>query len=286
MKTQLMKLTMVALTGFAFLTPSAKASLTYNDGDLFLGFQAATTATQGATTSYVIDIGSITNFIGSGTYAGSGIHNLSISGVALDLAATYGSAWSSNATTGLMFGVIGTDYYGSVVGSGQTLFASKPETTNGVQSASPWSGASLGAQDGVGNTILNEFGAMYGSQNPTANNPAGTIQTNSVATQGDWAYYMPSATVTSTFGYFGGTIEAVLTGAANVVDLYQLNVDGGAGTLLGAFRITSNGTIQFSQNVSNFSSVPEPSTYALFGGGLIALVLLRRAYRKKDQVTA
>jgi len=290
MKTQLMKLTMVALTGLAFLTPSAKATVYFSGnttygGDLVLGFQA--TGGTSATSDYIVDLGSWTQFASGGAYATTGttILNVTVPGLAADLSATFGSDWYSNTTTGLEFGIAGVQGI-TLTGnaSANTLFISRAETSNGNQTLAP-----LRNTNSQQATVVGPISTMAGVLNTgtnSSNNPSAQVQSS--ASTNSWDSYM--GTNAFNYGNFG-SIEAVISStSSNVIDLYELVPQAGGthtgGTFLGAFQLSSNGTLMFSSNANNFSSVPEPSTYALFGGGLIALVLLRRAYRKKDQVTA
>jgi len=288
-----MKLTMVALTGLAFLTPSAKATVYFSGnatygGDLVLGFQA--TGGTSATSDYIVDLGSWTQFASGGAYATTGttILNVTVPGLAADLSATFGSDWYSNTTTGLEFGIAGVQGI-TLTGnaSANTLFISRAETSNGNQTSAPLRNTNSGQTSPT--SAIAAMGGLLNGGTASSNNPSAQVQTSS--TTSAWDTYMPPTT-TSAFSYGNfGPIEAVISStSSNVIDLYELVPQTGSthtgGVFLGAFQLSSNGTLMFSSNANNFSSVPEPSTYALFGGGLIALVLLRRAYRKKDQVTA
>jgi hypothetical protein len=72
----------------------------------------------------------------------------------------------------------------------------------------------------------------------------------------------------------GGNIESIQTGSAPVYEaLWQMPVSGTADTYLGYFTFNQGGSVQF----TSVSSVPEPSTYALFGvSGLLAVVFRRQ----------
>ncbi|MDD5260538.1 MAG: PEP-CTERM sorting domain-containing protein [Methylacidiphilales bacterium] len=280
MKKHLIKMTLLALAGMAFTSMPAKA-LTYSDGDLLLGFRA--TGGSSVTTDYVIDLGVFTQFTAGGVYVTGSPVNISIggitngSGVAADLSAQYGSDWYTNTTTGLLWGVAGTQKsIGNGTSTANTLFVSAAEPSNGTQST-PWNRASTLSQGGPAGKMTTGTGqgGVYATGSATANDTAGTFQ--STSTTNSWAYQMPGGggtTATSAYSTYSGTggagLEAVVSNtSANVLDLYRLNTGSGPGSLLGTLTLGSNGTVAF-------DAVPEPSTYAMLVGGVLALVVLRR----------
>src|SRR5437868_5371028 len=87
MKLHTLKTTMLALAGLALIASSAKAAtLTYNDGDLFIGF------VNGGTQDYVIDVGQASLFTTTSQLT------LSVGATNTDLTSTFGGSWYGSST--------------------------------------------------------------------------------------------------------------------------------------------------------------------------------------------
>ncbi len=99
-----------------------------------------------------------------------------------------------------------------------------------------------------------------------------SLQAITVGTSTGWSSYSPSTTAFSV----GSSIEQPLSGSFtgptdSFLDLYEFNATSSTsqpGTFLGDFSLGNDGTLTF--NVA--AATPEPSTYALLGLGLAALV--------------
>src|SRR5258707_569543 len=103
---------LLALASLSLLSQSAKAAtLTYNDGDLLLGFRQS-----GATQDYLVDVGTFSSLPTTGSLT------LSLGTLSTDLTAAFGSTWYTAGTVKWsVFGILGT-------GNG-TMYMGNPTTT-------------------------------------------------------------------------------------------------------------------------------------------------------------
>ncbi len=269
----------IAAAGLAITAPAGRATLTYNDGDLLLGFHA--TGNQGASTDYVLDIGRFVNFIPGGSFAlnpGATV-TLSLGNVGLDLGTTYGDGtsgstlWSTRSD--LYWGVAGVQKASGNGVTPNTLFATNLEVITGVQST-PWNRPSVSAS-GTPATKLQAEGTAYASGTSTSVGLDQTQSTNSsvgLFQQSDSVnnYASFQTTTGQAYGYFGGGIEGTFaTGTSNsVLDLYELKAGSGTGAFLGTLQMTNGGNVTFT------SAVPEPSTFAALAIGVGVLASMRR----------
>jgi hypothetical protein len=255
-------LSAVAAVSFAGL--NASAQLNYNQGDLLLGFRNPT-----AGNDMVVDIGTAGNLVAAAT-AGGG--STSISG------AYYTS--SQFTASGLNF----DNLYFSVFGdtSGNTLWAtaSSPLGSHSFNSqgiaAGQFEAIASGAQDT----------GYYG--NNAANSPSAVIMPNSFVAGGgtDLSYTKgvidPNSGVAN-FAYFPVPNEANTVPGFDTspyfaaVNLYQI-APLAATTQLGYFDLMPNGSLTFNLGVA---PVPEPTTWAMLGAGLLALTAVRRMKNQK-----
>ncbi len=265
----------VALLALVGMGTSARATLvTANLNDLILGFRA--TGGTGAATNLEVNLGNVSQFYGvSGTF---GLSALS----AADLVATYGSDW--NTRTDLVWGIVGTtgSAAGTTIGSNtlaaSTLWATRSESTPGLQST-PWTqGASEFAQQGAANTISTLYSGAVGSlggKTSTGNSTvSATIGTSSL---GSWSN--KEGTNASAFTFFNpkSQFENGTNGSLHVSDLYELQSVAGSASYLGSFALTSDGALSFSSTPSGAAAVPEPSTYAaILGAVTLGFVAFRR----------
>lgn len=252
---------LLALAGFALPQGAQAATLSYGVGDLLMGFYA--TGGSGVGSSYVVNLGSASGFR-DGTTTGA----LSLGNIGQDLSDTFGANWRTDGN--VYWGFIGatSSNVGTTVNGdpGRTLYASS--------TGSALTRAGSTTQNGVIsniNSMLAEQGFTV-SGSSTANSNVASLKTNTGLT---WnAYADPN--VGSGFSY-----GANLTGSPSAsLDLYRIVRTGiddgtgfttGSGTLEGYFSINNSGIVSFTA-----AAVPEPSTYALLGLGLLALVTLRR----------
>ena len=173
------------------------------------------------------------------------------------------------------------------------LVVSKAETTVGVQST-PWA---VGNNNAAGNTTLTNLSASSpgGFKNTTLSVASGmsaglglqAVIENASSTYA-WNKFSPVGTSGGSFSQFSGGIgaEGVFTSGATgtVLDMYLVDtpangfVTGGdASTYLGYFTIDNNALV-------NFYAVPEPSSYALLGAGILAIAgFSRRRFAQAGQ---
>ena len=296
---RLLTTAVLVLAGIALSAPPAKA-LTYTDGDLILGFNAS--GGTGSTVTYVVDLGSYTQFtLGGVFHTGSLITfdashtvsvnggSVSLNGIGADLLANFGdgstnSSW--NTRTDLFFGVAGTQNLTGGAVTRYTDFASKPETTDGTQTTS-WPTINLSTASGASSKI-GSAGATWAAGSATANVTVGSVQSSSsTGNPNNFAAYQPNANGgangTQSFNTWNGGIEGVVGTSNNVLDLYQLSPST-AGTYVGSFAVSSNGQLEFSSSAASFQAVPEPGSMALLSaGGIAVAAFLRR--RKNKSVT-
>jgi hypothetical protein len=261
--------TLLVLAGTALFSPPAKAALTYNDGDIFLGFRYAGASKP----SYLVDLGSDTQF--TLALAGS-IHTFGgSSSIGADLVSLYGAGWATDPN--LSWGVFGADGTDPLI----TLFASKART-NVNTPVTPW--AALGynnrssTQTAI-NGVENGFITGYTTTALTGNAGSQTI------TLGASSYYAAvnlSTDFVSSSNWGGTGIEGKSASGigTTVLDLVQVGrTDSGLAvpsSVLGSFTIDSQGAV-------SYAAVPEPSTYALVAtGGLFGLLKLRRRSSKTE----
>lgn len=247
MKLKTIKIMALALAGAALITASASAQLTYNDGELLLDFRA--TSGQGAGTNFEIDLGAAD----SAQFA-SGTVNLNLlltAAQSTELTTLYGS--NTNVVWSVGGGNIGT--LGGAYSNGSTFFA--------TQSGVPGNLAS----NVVPNGQAAQSNIMSGASGPTATTIDPTSITIANADSSGNSYFQQ---LTATNGqYFSLPITnpeaSYIPGASLQLYAFQpnaaLNGSPAAKTALATFT---------------FGAVPEPSTYVLMLGGLIALVALKR----------
>lgn len=272
---KILSTSILALAGLAFAASSADAALAYNDGDLIVAFR-------GASTTYLINIGSVTQFTTGGSLSDGNLHTLSIGNIGTDLGSGLNpTLWSLQAS----------DPFGQVnpAGSFNEVWASQTETTPGVGSvAAPIAGSALVfASGGIQAVGLNG----YSVGNATVNNPAGYLQANSTLASYRSFQDGGSESPLGAYNYFNSGIEGTYAVGSNssVLDLYEFdeNRDGLAPIRLGAFQVTGSGaatSIQFSSDITDFAPVPEPGTFA-FGFAVIGACLAGR-FRSRRQTVA
>jgi hypothetical protein len=250
---------LLGATGLALVAPSASAQVfTYNNQDLLLGFRRA------GASDFVVDIGPLKNY-GPGTTTLSQFNSS-------QLAAAFGSSLDGISLT--VGGDVSTS--GTPVPN-HTLWIASARTDINTQTT-PWQTRNFIAQ---GNTIapINSLGAntaTYSAGQPAGPNntptavvlpPGSTFYTTSAGASGNWANTFPGVVeATTPTGFTAGTTPVRL-------DLYTL-VPGSTpvpGTFDGYFDFKPNGT-------ATFTVVPEPSAWAVIGGGacLLFAALQRR----------
>ena len=247
-------LTVALLSG----TAAAAQTFTYNNGDLLAAFR------QSGSPDLIVDLGSITDFknlYGTGPDA--------LSGVTSALNSTYGSL------DGIYWSVFAyVDTTGSL-GTANTLWFTDPRSDVSMQTVAPRS-ASFNAQGYViGEMGAIADGATSGYATVIANQAV--LVPSDLNSGGDPISYTVGV---GPYGDFNGTVRGVVEnytgtgfaagGTPSVSDLYQQNPGtANAGIYLGNFALGTDGSF-------TFNPVPEPSTWAMLGAGMMALAAVRR----------
>jgi len=281
----------LALAGMAIISPAAKAALTYNDGDLILGFYA--TSGTGSSIDYEVDLGSAANFVAGGSFATGTPVQLSLGNIGADLAATYGAGWATNGN--LNWSINGTQRLAGNGFAKNTIFGTLPESTVGVQTVPPpqpslsqantLSGkvASQGNSYALGTTNLNGGGLANGDQVQSTNSTVALFQP--VGFSNSYASFQPggvNTTGATAYGYYNPpNLNTFASGTAgSVSDLYELGSGTTGVNYLGVFQFDDSGNLFFdSASASSISfpltAVPEPATFA-FGLVMIGACAVRR----------
>ena len=241
-------------------------SFTYNQGDLLAAFGKT-----GSGNDLIVDLGSASlyqNAAGSSSFNITGVNSTLLTSAFGNLDNIY---WT-------VFGYVGTT--GSL-GPQNTLFVSNPRADAGTQTLARHSltSSAQGQVTSYMQAIVD--GATSSAYGETV--PANQIVelSNSLNIGGDPVSFSVGVNdFSGNSGNFGGTwIWDVRnfspTGFAagstpSVSDLYQQTPGtANTGIYLGDFALNNNGTLAF-------NPVPEPSTWAMLGGGLLTLIAMRR----------
>jgi hypothetical protein len=280
----------LALAAMGFVASSADAALTYNDGDLFLGFRA--TGGTGNTIDILVDLGSAMQFDTGGSFTSGGKIALNIGNIGQDLVNQYGALWFNRSD--VLWGVFGVQKIANTSYPNNTLFASVEQTTPGV--STPWAKRSVSNSSGIagkiqavgqlfgqGATTLNGGGLANGDQVESTNSSFTLIQPTAINTN-SYRANQPGGSntgATTAFGSFVNLDGAIgiegdfASGTADTsLDLYKLipAAGGASGALLGTFSINDAGNVSFIAS----TSIPEPSAFAMLGTGTLLLGALRR----------
>jgi PEP-CTERM motif len=242
----------------------------FSQGDLMLGFRKPS----GAGNDLVVDIGTAAN-LATQAAAGGGKYQIS------------GNFYTASQFTASGINIDNLDF--SVFGdnAGNTLWATANSTLNtsrgNVQknASSAFNAISQGALDA---------GSFY-TANP-ANSSSAVIMPNSFTAGGGTDLSYSQGVVNpvlgiGNFNYFQVANEAGTAAGFNAgtsplyLNLYELDPsasnNGPAATQLGYFELDPNGSMSFNTGIA---PVPEPSTWAMLGSGLLTLVAVRRIKNK------
>ena len=259
-----------AVLGSALLALPAQAqSVTYNQGDLLLGFRKA-----GVSQDVVINIGQASLYRDA-----TADFSVSVGNLGTLLSDTYGAGWANDSS--LQWAVVGNpanagaDFNGDTSG---TSYATREQTTINTQTGA-WSltSANRGFLSGRLQTLQNAFDI----QTAASGNSSATIWDNTLQSGVDWTDWMTGPGGLS-FGVFTttqlqGSDATGIDYPGTALDLYRL-VSGSGGTTgvsyEGTFRIDDTGAVTFGITPA-VGAVPEPSRALLLAFGL-ALPLLRR----------
>ena len=257
----------LAAAGFLW-SLNASAQFTYNNSDLLLGFR-----TPGGTSDLLVDIGSVSLYTGATA-------PITISGNYYTASQLTDAGLSLN---NLYFSVFGdvSPGYPATYGPYNTLWVTAPEAVPGTLTT-PWA-AQTSTQLGFSRSRIESIGAggnfLGATTAPGADNTANAIVTSdSFSQSGDNSYAVGIGPNGNFQGNFGSdnNIENITPGSFTsggvISDLYEMRPDQG-GLLLGQFELASDGTM-------TFNPVPEPTTWATFGMGLLGLAGWRRIFCK------
>ena len=241
---------LAALTAAGVLwSLNASAQFSYNNSDLLLGFR-----TPGGTSDLLVDIGSVSLYTGATT-------PITISGNYYTSSQLTDAGLNLNNLYFAVFGDVSPGYP-ATYGPYNTLWVAQTSTQLGFS-------RSRIESIGAGGNFL---GA---TTSPGADNTATAIVTSdSFSQSGDNSYAAGMGPNGNFQGNFGSNnnIEnntpLSFTSGSIISDLYEMrpNQDG---LLLGQFVLTSDGAL-------TFNPVPEPTTWATLGLGLLGLAGWRR----------
>lgn len=246
--------TAVALLGAVLTTGAHATPISYNVGDIILGFETTGGNNSGGTKNLLIDLGQYSNF-----------SNFSTFNVSSDLNAVFGSGnWSSGQISFGAFGVTisGSHYsniYETALNNTLKPVASGSQTVKIAYNA-------LTANTGIG------YQELSYAQNSNSWTGYGVEQSSS--TSGSWGSYNPSA---SAFSVTGDSIETTIGSSLNLYD----KVYGGAGTVVSTPYTVS---VDALGNI-NIATVPEPASYALLGLAFLVLAIAYRRFSNKKPAT-
>jgi hypothetical protein len=237
--------TALALFGAAGLISAVHAApITYQTGDIILGFEATSGVTNPAADDLLIDLGQYSNLSSFSTF-----------NISSDLNAVFGSGnWSAGQ---ISFGAIGVtlsgNHYADIYETGtNTLLpvASTSQTTR---------------QDYI---ALATGSIGYQTLTAYSNSWSGYGVFTAASTTGSWSSYQPQKPA---FGV-SEDIENTIGSSLNLYD--KIYVSNGSGTVASTPYTINVDTLG---NIT-VQSVPEPSTYVMFGLGSLLLVV---AYRRR-----
>jgi len=230
----------------------ATAQISYQNGDLLAAFR------KGGSPDVIVDLGSISLYQQTGEASFQVNANLSTA-----LQNTFGTLST------MQWSIFGVNDGGTAL-AGQsdanTIWSSKRRNNAGIQSSAPFGNANSDSQAlAVGD--IKSIGNNTGSGSPGVSDLAlGIVSVDS--TVANYAPDMGSPYNGDFEGTYSYNIERTGSG---VLDLYEVNPNS-PGQYLGNFSLGSDGDL-------TFTAVPEPSTWAMLGTGLMTLIAIRRSRR-------
>jgi hypothetical protein len=275
--------TMSLLLGLAscLLIAPTRASLTYNDGDLLLGFRA--TGGTGGATDYLVNLGQAQLFTNATSPIVLGTAQLG--NLKADLDVWFSATWQTRVD--MLWSVSGVYKFAGAGFLANTMFATNAHVSNvtlGLQDSAAWARpTSFGAGGPAGKiqSMSTTFALGNGGGSPTG----ATESTNSAfaliqpqANVNSYRAMMPNGsavTGAAAYNWFGGStgIEGNFgNGTGGVVlDFYSVQPGtSGTGDFEGTFTINNNATVTFTP------AIPEPASMAAIAGGIAVLATIRR----------
>jgi hypothetical protein len=267
--TKLTKIALLALAGLALVTTDAKAVVTFNQGDLILGFRQT-----GNAEVVLVNIGAATTY----SAATSNISIPTFANLDTDLKAVFGNNWATDGS--IYWGIASArPSVGSTSGTdvNKTIYLSKAEPTLGTQAADfTLSNTTRGTLATRITGVASQFTTTSspGPYTPFADSGGYAFrQSTSDFTGSNWNDFAPTG-----FGS-GQNIEG--NDAAGIdntaLDLFRVSGSGtgiNTATYEGTFTLSSTGVLSYSNTVP--AVAPEPSRALLLGAALGAMVLRRR----------
>ena len=267
------KLAILSVTaGFLWSLDAPAQTFDYNNGDLLLGLR-----TPGGTSDLIVDIGAASLYSGATgpiTVSGAYFTSQQLTDAGLSLSTLY-------------FSVFGDISPGNSSGTANTLWVTAPQTDNKTQ-ALAWAAQTSYQQGNTRSQIESiAFGATYTSFEEAAsadNTATAVVLPSSLDLPGESALSYTAGI--GPYGNFNGNFgsnnnieqntSGTFSNGTNPVrsDLFEM-IPGSNGSYLGYFELDPNGTLTF-----NPEPVPEPTTWAMVGMGLMALVGWRRIIKK------
>jgi hypothetical protein len=251
-----MKKTNILLSALAVFTlgEAAAQAQTYNyqSGDLLAAFRKA-----GSSYDLIVDLGSASSFQGG-------------SSLSLNLSPELTSVFGSANASGIYWSVFGyVNTTSSPLGAQNTLFVTNPRFDISIQNDPSSSMTSSGQGQVVNKMVAIANGATSGSAvilgNQIVEVPVGlNVGGNPVS------YTVGVGSLGDFNGTWAPSVENTTAGSTTASDLFQQNPGAAnVGTYLGEFTLNTAGVLAF-------NPVPEPSTWAMMGSGVLALLALRR----------
>jgi PEP-CTERM motif len=228
----------------------AMAQITYHNGDMLAGFR-----TQGGSTDVIVDLGSISLYQNL-----NGISFTPNSGVASALTSTFGGSMANVNWSVFGFNDTGVNPHDTSVTQGNryTIWTTSPgaDTTDALFDST--------------HQVTTDMSQIIGTISGGTGAGAGIVDVPSSA--GGLTYQMQSwdGSNPGEGNFAGDWLGVELKGSGNL-SLYQFE-PGSQGSLLGSFNLSSGGDLAF-------NPVPEPSTWAMLGTGLMTLIAIRRSRR-------
>lgn len=230
----------------------AQTTLTYNDGDLFLGFRS----TDG-TSDYLINIGQPDQFVNASP---GSTFPVDVGNTTADLMTAFGSDWytridPNTGVSAVFWAVTGGRQVAASGDPANTLYSTDP-------SANPWPRHSDGLQSFTTSLIATLASHFAGNQS-TANNPHGLIQ--NAAGIGSYASFQPGGANSGgiSFQTWNPWNEGV---PAATLFFDRIAPGSGPSTVLGAFTLNSSGQVTFTAATGGSSPTPTATATATATG--------------------
>lgn len=270
---------LVAMFAAIGSSTSFAQTVTYNPGDLIIGFQATVPGSTGFSENFMLNVGSAAGY-------NNGAMPLSltspIANIGSQLTSVYGADWFSRGdlnwgAIGVRQKIAGIGSTGPIIdGDGRGVIYASREAT-GIGESDAWNAFSRTLAANVSGkveaTLLFpvEGGSFNGQDAVVGTNGLGAIVTASL--DNSWSNQNKNG---YSFTGFEGGIEGALSLSGldlAYLDIYRVTPDGIAPTWVVTLALDSAG---------NVYAVPEPSTYAaVIGAAGLLLVIARRARRNK-----